>query len=82
MKPELEVVVFMGCSFFDGGGYPPHSWMNLKTKGLQNGFLYVHEKKREIFAEMREGVSSKMGTRDKKAAAGGDIVDQPRLMLP
>src|SRR5713226_568967 len=30
-----------------GGRHPPHSCMNLKKKGLQNGFPQVVEKKRE-----------------------------------
>jgi hypothetical protein len=32
------------------GGYTPHSCINLKTKGMQNGFPQVHEKKGRIFS--------------------------------
>jgi hypothetical protein len=30
---ELTVVVFMSCSFFGGGGVPPHSMHEFENKG-------------------------------------------------
>jgi hypothetical protein len=43
------------------GYVPPITWKTLKTKGLQNGFLKMHEKKGAIFPGMGDEVSSKMG---------------------
>jgi hypothetical protein len=31
----------------------PHSCMKLRTKGLQNGFLQGHEKKKVVFCKKR-----------------------------
>jgi hypothetical protein len=34
-------------------GGTPHSRMKLRTKGLQNGFLQAHEKKKVVFCKKR-----------------------------